>query len=153
MTVIKSKAFIDQLKSIVRNLDENVSLSVKEIGELGQAQAKATNNYKDVSGTLRNSKTNFIQNGQFSGKVVANTFYAYWVNNGNGGAGTKIYPKRAKALRFVINGKVFFRKWVRVMGEGLNSTWQKGWMDRTYEYIEQIANTIVAKNFSRLIKK
>lgn len=45
--------------------------------------------------------------------VIADTSYAGYVEFGNGPPGGKIYPKRAKALRFVIDGKVLFRKWVR----------------------------------------
>ena len=50
--------------------------------------------------------------GPTSARLIANTFYATWVEFGNGPPGGRIYPTHAKALRFPVNGQYLFRKWV-----------------------------------------
>ncbi|AVO21722.1 tail assembly chaperone [Mycobacterium phage GodPhather] len=48
-----------------------------------------------------------------SGSVHAMADYALYVHEGTGGPSRRIYPRRAKALRFNIGGRVLYRAWVR----------------------------------------
>lgn len=75
--------------------------------------AKATKKFKNRTGELRSS-IRVKNTGGLTAEVVADAKHAFWVENGNKPAsGDRIYPKNAKALRFEINGTVFFRRWVR----------------------------------------
>ena len=48
-----------------------------------------------------------------TGSVHANAHYALYVHEGTGGPSRRIFPKRAKALRFNIGGRTIFAASVR----------------------------------------
>lgn len=109
--------FIAQLEGISKDLTPTVSAALDTLAEIGSSNAKSSTLFKNRTGRLRKSIT-FTRNGEFIRKVAAPTSYAGYVEYGNrpGGTGQRIYPTRAKALRFVMNGQIVFRKWVRSHG-------------------------------------
>lgn len=48
-----------------------------------------------------------------TGSVHANTDYALYVHQGTGGPERRIYPRRARALRFQVGGRTVYAAWVR----------------------------------------
>lgn len=77
--------------------------------------AKGSTRFKDKSGALRGSIKSTVGSSAFTRMVSADRPYARWVEFGNrpGGTGDRIYPRRAKFLRFELN---VFRKSVRAHG-------------------------------------
>ena len=97
-------------KAVERGLDR--------IAKIAQKHAKATKLFKGNSpGGLRQS-IRVIKNGSYIRTVLADKWYADYVENGNhrGPNGWWIYPKKAKFLHFWWKGKEFFCKRVRAHG-------------------------------------
>jgi hypothetical protein len=104
--------FLKQLEGIQKDLEPTVSETLDTLANIAITNAKSTTLFKDRTGTLRR-EIKFVKNGALIRDVVADTGYAGYVERGNDPGGGRIYAKHAKALRFVINGQVLFRKWVR----------------------------------------
>jgi hypothetical protein len=105
------------LAALRKALVPAVQEALDTLAEIGASNARSTKLYKNRSGKLRQN-TKFRPAGTFIRDVIADTSYAGYVNFGNrpGGTGAYIYPKRKKALRFVIDGKVIFARRVRSHG-------------------------------------
>lgn len=114
---VDSSKLIAALKGISNELDSVISSSLDTLAEIGASNARSSRLFKNRSGTLRR-EIKFTRDGEMARRVIADTNYAGYVEFGNrpGGTGQRIYPKRAKALRFEVDGKVIFRKWVRSHG-------------------------------------
>lgn len=95
---------------IVNNLPSAIDSALDKIGAEGQKHAASSTLYKG-SNLRKNIKV--VEDGQLAKSLVADTGYAYYVEFGNNQQGDRIYPKKAKALRFVVDGEVIFRKWVK----------------------------------------
>lgn len=98
---------------IVNNLPSAIDSALDKIGAEGQKHAASSTLYKG-SNLRKNIKV--VEDGQLAKSLVADTGYAYYVEFGNNQQGDRIYPKKAKALRFVVDGEVIFRKWVKAHG-------------------------------------
>lgn len=83
------------------------------VAETGQKHAQNTSSFKYHTNTGLKGNINIIKNGHFARTVLANKDYAYYLEYGNNQKGPYIYPVRAKALHFWINGKEIFAKRVR----------------------------------------
>jgi len=99
---------------------------VARLADAGAQQATSSTLFKDRSGDLRRRIYSREEGGGFA--VVADTPYAFWVQNGRGpvtaGSRGVLVSHRGKSavhrvgtgmrmLRFVVNGQVFFRRSVR----------------------------------------
>lgn len=71
-----------------------------------QLEADAKRIVPVVTHTLQRSITSTVSQGGLVGQVGTNAPYARWVEEGRG----EVVPVRAKALRFVIGGRVIFAK-------------------------------------------
>lgn len=140
--MIDSSAFRDALKNIANNLPSTVDKILNDLAIIGQQSASTSTLYKGT--TLR--KRIIIQDGSLAKTILADAPYAYWVENGNGPPGSKIYPKSAKALRFVIDGQVFFRKWVRASAP-------RPFMQEAHNLILSQANQVINSRFKELYGK
>src|SRR5665213_811022 len=109
------KQLLNQLHEIQSKLPSAIEQAVVDTAIEGAVLARNNMNFSHngSSGLKSESKTYGEQTGKYSARLIANTFYATWVEFGNGPPGGKIYPIWAKALRFQINGQDVFRKWVR----------------------------------------
>jgi hypothetical protein len=103
-------------KNIV-NLEECINDTFQQAGELGQRAARDTtlfragNTFKlAITNTHTGSGHNRVQT------VWSTKPWSYWLEYGNNQKGPFIYPVKAKALRFKLNGTWVFRKWVRSHG-------------------------------------
>lgn len=107
-------ATAQDLIRIADKLPEIIEATVQELAEIGQHAAQTSQLFKGGTGdnSLRNN-IKIIPSGSYTRTVLADKDYAYYVEYGNAQSGPIIYPKRAKALRFVANGKTIFAKWVR----------------------------------------
>jgi len=101
------------LKKLINTIDIVGERIVDKVSLVAQKHAKASRAFK---GNVLRRNINIIYNGMFARTVIADKFYAYWVEFGNNQKGPYIYPKRAKALHFWINGKEIFAKRVRAHG-------------------------------------
>lgn len=106
--------FAASCEHLIANLAGAMDTALDKIGKIGQASAAGSTLYKGNGNLRKNIK--YVENGQFTKSVVADTPYAGYVEFGNNQQGSIIHAKNAKALRFVVNGEVIFRKWVRAHG-------------------------------------
>lgn len=114
MIRIDSKAFVKSMMTARKTLSRLVIKAVKRVAQLAADHAKATSLFKDRTGQLRsNIKPSSVS--AFHSKVTANRPYSAWVENGNGfrSGAQFIYPKKAKFLRWEVDGKVHFARRVR----------------------------------------
>jgi len=95
------------------DFDNKVEKSLDDISEIAQNHAKSTNSFRYHTSSGLQGNINIIKNGHFARTVLANKDYAYYLEYGNNQKGPYIYPVRAKALHFWINGKEIFAKRVR----------------------------------------
>lgn len=103
--------FVSRVVEINSKIDPAISDALKEIGDDIAEEARNTTKFK--VGNLA-SAINFFPTSQNTGYVIADKFYASWLEYGNnpGGDG-RIRPINASALRFFINGTVVFAKSVK----------------------------------------
>lgn len=141
MFTIDFSPFIAQLEAISEGLPASVSNALDTLGEMGASSAKSSRLFKG-NGPLR-KEIAVVKKGAFVRQVVSPTSYAKWVEYGNNQNGPRIYPKRAKALRFVVNGKVIFRKSVRAHGP-------LPYMGTARMFIESFAADYLQNNLSQL---
>lgn len=98
------------LDIVAQQFEELTNKALDKIAETAQKAAQNTNKFK----TSSNFKSSIIiQNGHFARTVIANKDYAYYLEYGNNQKGPYIYPVKAQALHFWINGKEIFTKRVR----------------------------------------
>ena len=87
-----------------------------EIADVAKNNARATTLFKgSPDGGLR-AAIRIIANGSLSRTVLADKDYAGYVEYGNNQRGPYIYPVKAKALHFFVNGTEVFAKRVRSHG-------------------------------------
>jgi hypothetical protein len=137
-----SKA-IASLKYLIKQFENSVETGLTVAAEDGATKAKNDTIYTPRTGNLQ-ANTNAQNTGYMSRSIVANTFYASWVNFGNGEPGARIYPTHAKALRFEINGQVIFRKSVK-------TSTPKPFMTNTAKWEETHLEDAVAREINRLL--
>lgn len=104
---INSKAFQSWFAAAGASLRKNVASALQRTSVAAATYAKLSKLYKSHTYGLRKSIRHQLVN-EFHSKVSANAKYAGWVEDG-----TQPHPIRArrkKALRFVQNGAVTFRK-------------------------------------------
>lgn len=111
MIKIDTSQAVNALHQILQELPGTIDTAMNQLAELGTQAAKNSNLFKGNGNLRKNIK--FINDGAFAKTVIADTSYAGYVEFGNNQKGPKIYPVKAKALRFVVDGQVIFRKWVR----------------------------------------
>jgi hypothetical protein len=119
MIEMDSSAFLAKLNEIADKLPGAAQQGLNKAGEQAVQIAKSSGLFKNRTGKLTSSIKFQVSGTAFERIVSANAknaqgiFYGNYVNYGNDPGGGKIYPTKAKALRFEIDGQVFFRKWVR----------------------------------------
>lgn len=113
MIKLDSEAFRKDLARAISKLPGRVQLALKHTAQYAALMARTSKLYKKHTHELEKSigikviAADHVQ-------TIATAKHAWWVQNGNTPeGGGNIYPKRAKALRFVINGTTIFAKWVR----------------------------------------
>ena len=92
---------------------EAAEKTLAEAGALGVQLARNTNKFR--IGKLHDA-IGFYPIDKYSGFVIADKPYAYWLEYGNDQGGPYIYPKTAKALHFFVDGQEVFAKKVRSHG-------------------------------------
>lgn len=105
---------IESLRRIQAELPNAINKALDNISEIAVTNAKSSTLFKG-NGPLRKTIA-FKKSGEYAREVMAPAPYAAYVEFGNNQNGPIIRPKNAKALRFRINGKIVFRKWVRAHG-------------------------------------
>ena len=137
--------FTKSLNKIYEGLEKSVDSSLNDISQQIVDDAKKTTVFKGNSpGGLRQN-IKFINNGSLAKTVIADKDYAYYVEFGNNQKGPYIYPVKAKALRFYINGEVVFRKRVRSHGS-------MPFLRPAYEKIKPNINHIINTHIISMIK-
>lgn len=113
MSKVDNKEFLKQLKRIQENLPSVVDSTLDALSSIAVTNAKSTTLFKNGNPARLRSEIRFVTNGAFSRVIESPTPYAKYVEFGNNQNGPIIRPKNKKALRFVINGQVLFRKFVK----------------------------------------
>ena len=108
--------FVASVKAAEKKLARDVIQAIKKSAETARDHAKATSLFKNRTGELR-SKIKVRWAGSYHAQThTGDTKHAAWVEYGNGfrrPGQEYIYPKKAKFLRFEINGQTFFRRRVK----------------------------------------
>lgn len=119
MTAKTPKSMAQAFAQAGKNLERNVATALKMAGSMATAHAKATDLFKDRSGTLRNSIAFEGPTGTFAGgdmvvTVSAGAPHGLWVEKGT--RAHDIKPKYRQALRWPVQGGFGFAKIVRHPG-------------------------------------
>lgn len=109
---VKFKTFINR---IIRNFPKAIEKALEKIGNVAYISVKNTKRFKGRDGGLKTA-TKFIPNGSYAAEILSDKHYAFWVQEGNNQNGEYIYPVRAKALHFIVNGQEVFAKKVKAHG-------------------------------------
>ena len=144
VTVDASK-LLSALKGIRQELPSVVNASLDTLARAGVTNAQSSTVFKNQTGKLRKG-IQFRVNGTYKREVFADQPYAFYVEEGNNQKGPRIYPKNGKALRFVINGQVLFRKWVRSHGP-------LRFMRPARDLVESLIPVILLGDIERLIAR
>ena len=131
------------LQHLINSLPGVADRILDKTAELAQKRAKATTLFKDNTGGLRKA-IGIQKNGKMARTVIADKFYAFYVEEGNNQKGPYIYPKRAKALHFFINGQEIFAKRVRSHGP-------LPFLRVSRDFTEKLANAIAEKELKKWI--
>lgn len=121
-------AFAASIDKIAVNFPDAAYAVLEHVADAAEESARATTLYRDKGGELR--RRTYVQPSGADFELVADTFYAAWVENGRravvaGGRSVDVTPGAwagsgftvrrrvhtgVKMLRFVVNGQVIFRK-------------------------------------------
>ncbi len=83
----------------------SVRSGLEAVAKVAAANAKASQAFKDHSGYLRKNIKGFVfTGGPYESHVMADSFYADWVEYGRG----PVRPIHAKMLRWFVNGRPVF---------------------------------------------
>jgi len=109
--------YIKHIKQIVNELPGTIQHTLDTVSEIVQTNAKSSTLFKNRTGRLRSS-IEVTKVSLFKNMIGTKVSYAGYVEFGNrpNGTGMYIYPKRAKFLKFTINGKTIFARRVRSHG-------------------------------------
>lgn len=151
MINIDISSFLNALSAIANEIGPTVERSLDTIAEIAVVNAQSNTLFKNQTGKLRKS-IHFTRDGDFARTVIADATnekglnYAYYVENGNDPGGGRIYPKKAKALRFVIDGKVIFAKSVKAAKP-------RPFMLQAEFFTELVASDIIISDLQTMIAK
>lgn len=111
---VDAKQLLVHLKSIANNSDVAIDSCVDELASVALSNAKQSKAYvtRSPSNGLR-ANTILENTTQMLRTIKMNKSYGGYIEFGNDPGTGRIYPVKAKALRFVIDGQVFFRKSVK----------------------------------------
>lgn len=105
-------AFVSSMHTLEGGIYNAGAQAMRASVKAAEDSAKGTTLYSDVTGKLR-SRTTGTADG-LKGKLVADTKYAYWVENGT--RPHVIQARRGGVLAFVVNGQQVFAKRVNHPG-------------------------------------
>jgi hypothetical protein len=111
--MIDARKFIQRL---IRELPKTVDKALDEIGDVAYHSVINTTRFKNYGNSGLRGATKIIPNGEYSREILSDKPYAFWVEEGNNQKGPYIYPVRAQALHFFIDGEEIFAKKVRSHG-------------------------------------
>lgn len=96
-------------------LQAGANHALERTARFAAAHAKSSSRFKSHTYALRKSIRGELT-GPFKARTIADARHAGWVENGNKpkAGGNKIFPRKAKFLRFYLNGQLHFRRWVNV---------------------------------------
>ena len=104
------KQLTQQISKIESELETTVSAALEHISLKAAEVARNEKTYTSWGGNDLEHNTVPIKNSALSQGIVANKFYASWVEFGNGPPGSRIYPTSASCLHFWIGGQEIFAK-------------------------------------------
>lgn len=116
IAIMKPNETLAALNKLIERIEPAVNIGLDAAAEKISAEAKKTTAFKGDSPNGLRKAIKVIRNGSLERTVLADKDYAYYVEFGNNQKGPYIYPVRAKALHFFINGQEFFCKRVRSHG-------------------------------------
>lgn len=138
--VVDLSGFKRSLNSLLKGFPKAVDKGLDSVSKAGVKNAQATTLYKDRTTELRKN-TKFIDNGNFSRTIIADRPYAKPVEFGR----KAIVAKPGKALRFVINGQVLYRKSVKKAAP-------RPFMQNARAFMERIARTRMVRQVNTFLK-
>jgi hypothetical protein len=107
------------LQEMAARLPGSIQQALASTGAAAEASVRGSTRFKDKTGTLRATTKTSVSSTPFLRVLASPPKYARFVAWGNapgGVPGARIYPRRAKFLRFVLNGQVVYRRSVRSHG-------------------------------------
>lgn len=141
---VDAKELLANLSLLINKLPNAVDRGIAKAAEDGATLARNKTYYTPRSGLLQ-SQTYAETPGNGRARIVANTFYAAWVDGGNGPPGTRIYPVKAKALRFELNKQIVFAASVKTSAP-------KPFMSNALTFEETYFSTALASSINALFE-
>lgn len=142
-----SKDFLELMELGPAMVEDVVNISLERIGQEMRNDAAEMAPYK--TGTLKRSITSKRRG---SSGVAVGTDLKYARIHDQGGNIGPIVPKKAKALRFKINGKVVFAK--KVKGRHIKPYKGRGYLTPAYKkMVDGRAAEIVDQEFQHIFKR
>lgn len=132
-----------QFQHLQQGLEETVSQGLSDIAKQGATIARSHIKSKASDGLSANTQP--YKNRALNQGILANKYYATWVEEGNGPSGSRIYPVSAKALHFFIGGKEIFCKSVA-------ASQPKPFMAPAREFIQQHGERIMASRVNKFLE-
>jgi hypothetical protein len=142
MINVDNKKLLKQINKFTSRLHEEIDKGLTEIASKGATQARTKINGRSSNGLWENTKayrTSALDQG-----ILANKFYASWVEYGNGPTGTRIYPVSAKFLHFWIDGKEIFAK-------SVSASQPHPFMQKAIDFINANGTTIMSKHIYNVL--
>jgi len=119
-------------------IDDALSETAAKGAQLAQDTGRAVFHSYSAKGLI--SKIQPLRNSAFQHSIIADAPYASWVEHGRGW----IFPVRAKALRFIVDGKAVFAAYAR-------PSQPKPFMQPTADKLQGgLIDEIVAKHINQL---
>ena len=133
------------IANLISSLIPTVEKSLDKIAQVAVDHVKSTTLFKGSPDSGIRANTIIIKDGQLSRTVLANKFYAFYLEEGNNQKGPYIYPVKAKALHFKVNGEDVFCKRAKTH-EGYH------FMEAAFKHTMSVANNIINEDLGRIIK-
>lgn len=106
---IDLSALLKSLSRYQSGIEAAIEAGLTDAAEQGAAIARTA---LGKSGELAKNTVAY-KNSALDQGIIANKFYASWVEYGNGSPGSRIYPTKSSCLHFFVHGQEIFAKWVR----------------------------------------
>ena len=142
---VDCKKFINQINKLINGLEDVASEGLEHIALLGAKEAREHHEYHSYGGNGLEANTVPYKNSALNQGIIANKYYASWVEYGNGPEGSRIYPVSAKFLHFWIDGKEIFAKSVA-------ASKPKPFMANAVKFVEENGERIMSQHLNNFIK-
>lgn len=136
---INTKNFTQYIRRVIAKLPDAVDAGIQEVAEKAAEIARSHTKGKLAEATqaYRNSATDQ--------GVLANKFYAGWVEYGNGPSGSRIYPTKSSCLHF------FLPDGTEIFAKSVAASQPHPFMAEAAAYVEKSGSDIITQHINQAL--